>query len=168
MAYKEPKLDFLNKKIGGAGAPPGHTDSLAFDVMKDLTSSKADSMFTTKSGREIPITRARWEGPFQDFSSGDMSKEDRLRMINTAYEFDRSVGWPGWDNKESIDELMSFLGRKDVWQKSPSGKWDDPDYQVIPTEEIGSYGRYNKPIMKPYEIGEKLKGRLLEKRATYE
>ena len=143
-------------------------DNKAFNAMQDSTTSKADSMFTTQSGRKIPITRARWEGPFKDFSSGEISPEDRSRMVNTAYEFDRSVGWPGWDNRESITELTSFLGRKDVWQKSPSGKWDDPDYQVIPTEEIGSYDRYNKPIMKPYEIGSNLTGRLKEKLETYE
>ena len=39
-------------------------DNKAFNAMQDSTTSKADSMFTTQSGRKIPITRARWEGPF--------------------------------------------------------------------------------------------------------
>ena len=64
----EGALDFINKKKGGAAAPKGHPDNIAFNAMQNSTKSKADNIIPKKKDFDFETFIQKGDSLYQEYA----------------------------------------------------------------------------------------------------
>ena len=111
----EGALDFLTNRSGGAAAPSGHPDRMAFDAMKMATKGKASNLFTES---EYNINATHEERMGYDSKA--------YELLHKLYREDKNKipDIKDWD----FDRYLSNLKNSYVEEKFINAKKEDPDY----------------------------------------
>ena len=111
----EGALDFLTNRSGGAAAPSGHPDRMAFNAMKKATKSKSDNFLTARK-----IRRRESEYPRSEYGLLEPEEMSALKNFFGTEQFEGSPydffkpygveggGYENWDKK--TQEAYNLLG----------------------------------------------------------
>ena len=88
----EGALDMINKPRGGAAAPPGHPDRVAFNAMNKAAGSKASNLFTESQYNTLASKEERAGYDKKAYSALiGMWQSDRDKNQFKGIDFDRYV-----------------------------------------------------------------------------